>query len=302
MDENVAATKIYNTIIEEYGTAFERARVTANIVSSHSEIVLLVKKNNKTYNLAPPENIRKIFQTLRETMAKTNKSTWFSTVFQYDNTGQYRYKFNYDTPPTWEKPIAEETLRNLFITDMTKYPRSDTDIPSWLADIIKVNETTNTSTNITDTETKQNKITPKNRRQAVETKIMTIIHNMICQQFGTQYDKIMMTAVIVADASEITLSLLSGDTQEDVEAPEIEGLLDDLREVTATPDGGAWLNMAVEFEGDAYKVIYDYDTQPAWYTDFTPDEKRELYTLELEWFPRQDEYIPNWLKNTVSRS
>ena len=296
-----AAGAIYAAIVKKYGNKFNYAEATIGILSYHNEIDLQLIRNGKTYNLDPPEKLITIAERLRDMMATPDGGTWYTAKFTYNDKGQYKVAFNYEDPPIWDTPLPPGKQKELFIQDFNEYPRTAQAIPEWLADIIKSQPAKTPPTTKPTSEEQPLSLAPDHIVDLPKTErnIMTAIYTMILAEYGDVFTKAVLGAVVVADASEVTLTLQTAEGALEVEPPAIEEMLDTLREITATMEGGAWFTMLTEFTRKAYKVVYDYDSKPSWYTDFSTQEEKELYRTEMRWFPRIDNLTPGWLSEIL---
>lgn len=67
--------------------------------------------------------------------------------------------------------------------------------------------------------------------------------------------------------------------------------LDQLRELTTTPTGGAWLSLGLRIWPDGrFEADFNYDREPEW----GPEVGREAWVEELRLHPRSPEAIPDW--------
>jgi Immunity protein YezG-like len=66
----------------------------------------------------------------------------------------------------------------------------------------------------------------------------------------------------------------------------------ELRKLTAQPGKGAWYGAVFTVDrAGKFDVTFDYDTKPA----FPGGIEDESYLKDLEAFPRDPEYIPEWM-------
>lgn len=82
-------------------------------------------------------------------------------------------------------------------------------------------------------------------------------------------------------------------------------LIDELRRVMYQPGKGAWFsarwtitNGGGNGEKISANVAFNYDDEPVWRRPAHPG----LYALDLETFPRDEESIPDWLRQKVDEA
>lgn len=76
-------------------------------------------------------------------------------------------------------------------------------------------------------------------------------------------------------------------------------LFAELRSAMYRPGVGTWFTAryVVNRLGD-YKFDFDYDSEP----DFNPQLTPGAFALDLEYFPRDDEHMPEWLREMVRQA
>ena len=84
---------------------------------------------------------------------------------------------------------------------------------------------------------------------------------------------------------------------------ETDDLLDELREVMYSRGSGAWFSatfrVAREASGEtSANAWFNYDEEPEW--NFSVDPVQ--YAIDLEDFPRDEENIPDWLRERLSEA
>lgn len=94
-----------------------------------------------------------------------------------------------------------------------------------------------------------------------------------------------------------------GGLREHVRPPDsVVPLTDELRRVMYRPGRGTWFSAHWSITrdgGDAglsARVVFNYDDEPVWRWPAHPG----LYALDLETFPRDEEYVPGWLRQKVN--
>lgn len=77
---------------------------------------------------------------LRELMADDSHGAWFSGRLHLEQTGAYRFEFDWDSEPSWPVEVdldgnivkSERVETSQFREDLRRYPRNAEFIPSWL--------------------------------------------------------------------------------------------------------------------------------------------------------------------------
>ena len=88
-----------------------------------------------------------------------------------------------------------------------------------------------------------------------------------------------------------------GQTQLDPLPEGLEGHFDTLRLQMYQPGKGAWLTARITVTADGrFSTDFDYDTEPEWSIPVSSD----IYTADLAEFPREDQHIPDWLRNKLA--
>ncbi|TCO26114.1 hypothetical protein EV652_1075 [Kribbella steppae] len=73
----------------------------------------------------------------------------------------------------------------------------------------------------------------------------------------------------------------------------LESYFETLRLQMYQPGKGAWLTARVTITPEGrFSTDFDYETEPAWSIPVNV----EIYVADLAEFPREDKYIPDWLR------
>jgi hypothetical protein len=76
----------------------------------------------------------------------------------------------------------------------------------------------------------------------------------------------------------------------------LESYFETLRLQMYQPGKGAWLTARVAITPEGrFSTDFDYETEPAWSIPVNV----EIYAADLAEFPREDQYIPDWLREKV---
>jgi hypothetical protein len=104
------------------------------------------------------------------------------------------------------------------------------------------------------------------------------------------------SATVQIDGSKFE-SVTSDGTVTRVHTPSsVPEQFDELRSAMYQPGKGTWFTARYVIERSGqYKVDFDYDNEP----DFVPQLTASAYALDLEYFPRGDEHIPEWLRDKL---
>ena len=98
----------------------------------------------------------------------------------------------------------------------------------------------------------------------------------------------------------ITNQLLYATTSGD---DEIEGALFSTKQLHQAmyeqePSKGAWYSMTMEINKEGkFKVDFNYDDKP----DFGTEIDEERYFVDFQAYPREEQYIPQWLKDIIKK-
>jgi hypothetical protein len=107
-----------------------------------------------------------------------------------------------------------------------------------------------------------------------------------------------VTATYLATVAyaEFDADLIGADGVEDQVDPLPDGLeneFETLRRQMYQPGKGAWLTARLTITPDGhFETDFDYDDEPAW--SMQPYD--EVYAADLAEFPREEQYIPGWLR------
>ncbi|TDD64479.1 hypothetical protein, partial [Actinomadura rubrisoli] len=107
-----------------------------------------------------------------------------------------------------------------------------------------------------------------------------------------------LMTVAVSDLA-LTVVLQDGSTPA-VELPrDVIDLAAELRSTMYRQSRGAWLSMRLMMEPPgAYYTSFNTDYDPLW----DPDIPDEAYEQDLAAFPRDDQYVPDWLRTRLQRA
>ncbi|SDG91402.1 hypothetical protein SAMN05216553_11383 [Lentzea fradiae] len=84
----------------------------------------------------------------------------------------------------------------------------------------------------------------------------------------------------------------------EVRLAEITDQLQELREEMYEEGRGTWLSARfVLHRGGEPEVTFNFDEDPRW----SPELHPMMFVRDLEAFPRTDEHVPDWLRETVER-
>ncbi|WP_040804515.1 hypothetical protein [Nocardia concava] len=74
---------------------------------------------------------------------------------------------------------------------------------------------------------------------------------------------------------------------------------DKLRAAMYEPGKGAWFTAryVIDRSGD-YSIEFDYDAEP----DFSPQLTAGAYVLDLQYYPRDEEHMPEWLQDKLRQA
>ncbi len=73
-------------------------------------------------------------------------------------------------------------------------------------------------------------------------------------------------------------------------------VMDDLRVNMLIPGKGTWYSSSFVLEyPNYYHISYDYDNEP----EFAFSPSSASYALDLQYFPRDEEHIPDWLRQKL---
>ncbi|MFI7065813.1 hypothetical protein ACIBL3_32775 [Kribbella sp. NPDC050124] len=81
--------------------------------------------------------------------------------------------------------------------------------------------------------------------------------------------------------------------QVDPLAEGLESYFETLRLQMYQPGKGTWLTASIAITSDGhFATDFDYENEPAW----SMPVDAEIYASDLAEFPREDQYIPDWLR------
>ncbi|MFD4635949.1 hypothetical protein ACFWN2_01470 [Lentzea sp. NPDC058436] len=84
----------------------------------------------------------------------------------------------------------------------------------------------------------------------------------------------------------------------EVRLAELTDQLQELREEMYEEDRGTWFSARfVLRRGGEPEVTFNFDEDPRW----SPELHPMMFVRDLEAFPRADEHVPDWLRETVER-
>ncbi|WP_239785077.1 hypothetical protein [Saccharopolyspora erythraea] len=80
----------------------------------------------------PPEELRGIFEQLRDGMYRPDVGTWLSALYVVERPSSYRIDINFDSEPRWQRPLP----RAAYADELRRYPRAEENVPDWLREKI----------------------------------------------------------------------------------------------------------------------------------------------------------------------
>jgi hypothetical protein len=96
------------------------------------------RRDGSSVAIDPPDDAWELLSDLRESMYQPGKGTWYKAKFAITRPGNYDVDFDYDNEPEFDIPPAAQSYH----FDLERFPRDDTNIPSWLR--AKLTEARNT--------------------------------------------------------------------------------------------------------------------------------------------------------------
>lgn len=94
---------------------------------------------------------------------------------------------------------------------------------------------------------------------------------------------------------DATVTGATGETSQVDPLPDgLEDLFETLRLQMYQPGKGAWLTATIRITAEGrFATDFDYDNEPKWSIPVDPG----IYQADLAEFPRDDQYIPDWLQS-----
>ncbi len=78
--------------------------------------------------------------------------------------------------------------------------------------------------------------------------------------------------------------------------PPVRGMFEELRDGMRQKGKGTWFTAVLTIERSGkYSIEYDYDNEPA----FVPQLTDGAYALDYDYFRRDDEHTPDWLRRKL---
>ncbi|WP_410660875.1 hypothetical protein [Amycolatopsis sp. lyj-112] len=103
-------------------------------------------------------------------------------------------------------------------------------------------------------------------------------------------------ASVVVQQVELTVVLADGSSPA-TQPPEVTDLISELRMAMYLPARGTWLSAWFELRaGEPPEAGFNLDQDPAWFPELPPI----AFARDLDVFPRSDEHIPVWLRQTLA--
>jgi hypothetical protein len=111
---------------------FDRAVLTAKLLSSFEQWQLRVVSGDAEAGPKAPEEIIDAVEELRDDMATPQGGAWYTAVFTVEGDGTFGVTFDYDHRPQWDVGLDAEAERRMFVEDLERYPRAPEAVPEWL--------------------------------------------------------------------------------------------------------------------------------------------------------------------------
>ncbi|MGW6280264.1 hypothetical protein [Kribbella sp. NPDC055071] len=131
---------------------------------------------------------------------------------------------------------------------------------------------------------------------ANEMETLDTIGRALVADLPSGWRSVTATYLATATYAEFDADLIGADGVADQVDPLPEGLEDGfetLRRQMYQPGKGAWLTARLTITPDGhFETDFDYDHEPAWSMPVDDD----IYAADLAEFPREDQYIPGWLR------
>ncbi|MFC7341840.1 glycohydrolase toxin TNT-related protein [Saccharopolyspora griseoalba] len=90
-------------------------------------------QDGSSRRLEPPDELREIFERLREGMYRPDVGTWLSALYVVERPSSYRIDINFDTEPQWQRSLP----RAAYVDELRRYPRAEENIPDWMRERIE---------------------------------------------------------------------------------------------------------------------------------------------------------------------
>lgn len=133
-------------------------------------------------------------------------------------------------------------------------------------------------------------------RRAVETAVRAL---RAAAPLGWQRLRFTFYATVGIDSASFESIAADGSTHSAVPPGQAITQLDELRAVMYRPGEGAWFTARLTIErSGGHDIEFEYDREP----DFTPPLTASVYKMDLEYFPRTAEHIPDWLRDRLLRT
>jgi hypothetical protein len=136
-------------------------------------------------------------------------------------------------------------------------------------------------------------------READEDQVVRWIGGWLMDAAPEGWRQVDLTVRLTSMVEEISpvVVMADGGTRP-LEAPaDVSSLLFELRQKKYMRGRGTWLSlrMLLESTGD-YGITYNFDQDPLW----DPPVGADVYTHDLETFPRDDEWVPAWYRQRMN--
>lgn len=123
--------QIGRSILQVLPPSWQEASIEYRGLGAHSELAAqLVAPNGTVIPLGVPAEAEAMFAQLRHGMYQPERGTWISALYRIQHSGNYSVDFNGDYEPAWRAAPPTET----YTDELTRYPRAEENIPSWLAE------------------------------------------------------------------------------------------------------------------------------------------------------------------------
>jgi hypothetical protein len=101
-------------------------------------------------------------------------------------------------------------------------------------------------------------------------------------------------AYLVVGITHLTVHALTAQrTTVPVDVPtSIQTHLGELRDLMYVPGRGTWFSARLLLTADSFGIVYNDWYDPAWWPGISP----VAWVRDLEWFPRDPEHLPEWLR------
>lgn len=123
--------QIGRVIVGGLPPGWHEAGIEYRAIGSHSELIAqLVAPNGTAVPIAAPTEAEELFARLRDGMHEPDRGTWISALYQLQRPGSYSVDFNGDYEPVWRTTPPAEA----FVEELRRYPRTNENVPEWLAE------------------------------------------------------------------------------------------------------------------------------------------------------------------------